>query len=163
MSALHSAVLNAFKRMNWQYRKVPDLDVVEADFEAHHGKLHVHVQSFEEAHIVSVVSTASLGVSATHRARSAELIMRVNKDLNLGAFEMDWDSGVVMFRQSNVFPRNRYDEELISSLVHNSIAEMDRFVPFLGELCRTKKEMLPLMSVRELLEREELLPPVPEE
>src|SRR5262249_55982591 len=148
---------------NWSYRKVPNMDVVEADFEAHHGKLLIHLQSFGEAHILSVVATASAKVPASHLTRAAELLMRVNKELNVGNFELDWDNGVVMFRQSNVFPPHRYDEGVIAGLVHTAIAEMDRMTPFLGEVIKTRKEMLALLSMRDLLVREDLLPPVPEE
>ena len=163
MSSLHAAVLNTFKRMNWAYRKVADREVVEADFEAHHGKMHIHVQSFGEAHIASIVATSSAIVPTSHRARAVELIMRVNKDLNIGNFEIEWESGVVMFRQGNVFPRHRYDEEVLAGLIHTAVAEMDRLTPFLGELCSTAKEMLPLLNIPDLLSREDLLPPVPEE
>jgi hypothetical protein len=121
------------------------------------------VQSFGEAHIVSVVANASVHVPASHRVRAAELLMRANKELNLGAFEMEWDGGGVMFRQANIFPKHRYDGELITSLVHNAIAEMDRMTPFLGELCKTTEAMLPLMDLKRLLLREELLPPAAEE
>lgn len=163
MSALHAAVLNAFKKQGWAYREVPGTEVVEAGFEAHHGKVPLHVQSFGEAHIVSVVANASLTVPASHKVRTAELLMRANKELNLGAFEMEWDAGVVMFRQANVFPNHRYDGELIASLVHNAVAEMDRMTPFLGELCRTTKAMLPLLDIAQLLRREDLLPPPPDQ
>ncbi len=159
MSTLHVAVLNAFKSKNWQYHIVPDMEVIESAFEAYHGKIQLHVQSFGEAHILSVVATSTLPVPPTHRNRGAELCMRTNKELNLGNFEMDWDSGAVMFRLSNVFPKHRYDEEVITSLAHNAVAEMDRITPFLGELCKTKKEMLLLLDVKELMSREELLPP----
>lgn len=163
MSALHAAVLNAFKSRGWAYREVPGMEVVEASFEAYHGKVPLHVQAFAEAHIVSVVANASLTVPATHKARAAELLMRANKELNVGAFEMEWDAGVVMFRQANVFPKHRHDEELIVSLVHNAIAEMDRMTPFLGELCKTTGAMLPLLDLKQLLQREDLLPPPLEE
>jgi hypothetical protein len=163
MSALHSAVLNAFKSRNWAYRVVPDLEVVEASFEAYHGKVPLHVQSFGEAHIVSVVANASVTVPATHKVRAAELLMRANKDMNVGAFEMEWDAGVVMFRQANVFPKHRHDEDLIIGLVDNAIAEMDRMTPFLGELCKTSVPMLPLLDLKQLLAREDLLPSADEE
>ncbi len=139
------------------------MEVVEASFEAYHTKIPLHVQSFAEAHIVSVVANGSFTVAPTHRTRAAELLMRANKELNVGAFEMEWDGGVVMFRQSNIFPKHRYDEGLIASLVHNAIAEMDRITPYLGELCKTSKPMLPLLDVAALLRREDLLPPAPEE
>ena len=163
MSALHAAVLNAFKSHGWAYREVPEMNVVEASFEAYHGKVPLHVQSFGEMHIVSVVANASITVPASHKTRAAELLMRANKDLNIGAFEMEWDAGVVMFRQANVFPKHRYDEDLLASLVHNAIAEMDRMTPFLGELCKTTGAMLPLLDLTQLLKREDLLPPPVEE
>lgn len=163
MSSLHAAVLHAFKSRGWAYREVPDMEVVEASFEAYHGKIPLHVQSFGDAHIVSVVANASLTVPASHRVRAAELLMRANKDLNLGAFEMEWDAGQVMFRQANIFTKHRYDEDLITSLVHNAIAEMDRMTPFLGELCKTTAPMLPLVDLKQLLLREDLLPPAAEE
>lgn len=163
MSALHAAVINAFKSQKWAYREVPDMEVIEASFEAYHGKVPLHVQSFGEMHIVSVVANATLTVPTTHRARTAELLMRANKDLNVGAFEMDWDAGLVMYRQTNIFSKHRYDEGLITNLVHNAIAEMDRMTPFLGELLKTTGAMLPLLDLRQLLQREDLLPPAPPE
>jgi hypothetical protein len=163
MSALHAAVLNAFKTRHWAYREVPDVEVIESSFEAYHGKVPLHVQSFGEMHIAAVVANASITVPHTHKSRAAELLMRANKDLNIGAFEMDWDAGLVMFRQANVFAKHRYDEELIANLVHNAIAEMDRMTPFLGELCRTSAAMLPLLDLAQLLKREDLLPPEPPE
>jgi len=161
MSALHAAVLNAFKKQGWAYREVPEQEVVESSFEAHHGKVFLHVQSFEAAEIAVVVANVSLPVPTSHRLRVCELIMRANKELNLGAFEMEWDAGQVMFRQSNIFPANRHDEKIIAGLVHNAVGEVDRFTPYLGEVCRTSREMLPLLDVRELLAREDLLPPTP--
>lgn len=161
MSALHAAVLNAFKKQSWAYREVPGQEVVESSFEAHHGKIFLHVQSFGEADIMVVVANVSLPVPASHRLRVSELIMRSNKELNLGAFEMEWDAGQVMFRQGNIFASNRYDEKIIAGLVHNAVGEVDRFTPYFGEICRTTREMLPLLDVRELLAREDLLPPTP--
>jgi hypothetical protein len=163
MSALHAAVLNAFKKQGWAYHEVAGQEVVESSFEAHHGKIFLHVQSFAEADCVGVVANATATVPASHRLRVSELIMRVNKELNLGAFEMEWDGGQVMFRQGNIFSANRCDEKIVAGLVHNAVSEMDRFTPYLGEVCRTTREMLALLDVRELLAREELLPPAPEE
>ena len=162
MSALHAAVLNAFKNNGWQYRVVPDMEVVESWFEAHHAKIFVHAQSHADAGILSVVSNGSFNVPKTHLKAAAELLMRSNKELNLGNHEIDWDSGQVMFRVSNIFSSNRYDERIIASLVHTAVAEMDRLTPFLAELCRLGTGELLLLSVPELLAREDLLPDIPE-
>lgn len=159
MSALHAAVLNAFKSQGWVYRKVDDDEVIEADFEAHHTKVSMHVQCFGEAGIMSVVAGASFPVPGTHFSAAAELLMRVNKTLNIGNFELDWDSGQVLFRVTNVFPAHRPDEPIIGGLVHAAVAEVDRITPYLGEICKTPKGELLLLRIPELLGREELLPP----
>ncbi len=163
MSALYAATLNAFKTQGWAYQEVQGLEVVESVFEAHHAKIPVHVQVFGEAGIASTVATASQPVPASHRLPVCELLMRTNKELNLGNFELEWDEGRVMFRVSTVFPPHRHDERVLASLVHTAVAEMDRLTPFLGEVCRVPKGELPLLRVADLLRREDLLPPPPAE
>jgi len=159
MSALHASVLNAFKQMGWAYRKVEEDEVIEADFEAHHTKVSLHVQSFGASGIMTVVAGASFPVPTTHYLATAELLMRVNKELTVGNFELEWDGGQVLFRITNVFPPNRADERIISGLVHSAVAEVDRITPFLGGARKTKKKKLLLLRIPELLRREELLPP----
>ncbi len=158
MSALHAAVLTSFKQQGWAYRKVPDMEVIEADFEAHQAKIPLHVQTFGESCILSVVALASFEVPRSHLPAVAELLMRTNKDLNIGNFETDWDAGRVMFRITNVFPPNRYDERIIASLVHNAVVEMDRLTPYLAEIVRTPTGELLLLGIPELMAREDLLP-----
>ncbi|MBK8092911.1 MAG: hypothetical protein IPK32_13235 [Verrucomicrobiaceae bacterium] len=162
MSALYAATLSTFKEMGWHYREVPDHSVIETDFEAHHTKVPLHVQVFGETHILSVVATASVQVPHTHRLSTCELVMRVNRELNLGNFEIEWDSGTLLFRITNVFPPHRHDGRIIASLVHSAVAEMDRITPYLGEIIHTPKGELLLLRVADLLQREDLLPPAPD-
>jgi hypothetical protein len=162
VSALHAAVINAFKSMGWQYRAVPDVEVVECWFEAHHAKVLLHAQTHAEANLVSVVSNASITVPKTHLKAVAELLMRSNKELNLGNLEVDWETGQVMFRVANLFSPHRHDERIIASMVHTAVAEMDRLAPFLAEVCRLGTGELLLLDIPELLAREDLLPTIPE-
>lgn len=162
MSALHAAVLNAFKSMGWEYHVVPEAEVVETWFEAHHTKVLLHAQSYAEAGILSVVANSSFPVPESHRVAACELLMRTNKELNLGNFEIDWDSGQVMFRVTNVFGQHRHDERIIASLVHAAVAEMDRITPFLSEVCRSTVGALPMLDIPALMRRDDLLPHVPE-
>lgn len=163
MSALYAATLNAFKAQGWHYREVSGMEVIESEFEAHHTKVPLHIQVYGDAHIISVVSQASIQVPKSHRLQAAELLMRTNKELNLGNLELEWDEGVVLFRLTNIFPPHRYDERILGTLVHSAIAEIDRLTPFLGEICNTPKGELIFLNVRELMKREDLLPPPPTE
>lgn len=161
VSALHAAVLNAFKAQGWAYRKVEQDEVIESDFEAHHTKVSLHVQSFGDSGIMSVVAGASIPVPKSHYLAVCELLMRVNKELTVGNFELEWETGQVLCRVTNVFPPNRAEERIIAGLVHSTVAEVDRLTPFLGEICKTPQGELLLLRVAGLLKREDLLPPAP--
>ena len=124
--------------------------------------LYKNMQVFGETHIVSVVANSTLQVPSTHRLPVCELLMRVNKELNLGNFELEWDGGQVMFRITNVFPPHRHDTRILASMVHSAVAEMDRLTAFLGEILRTPKGELLLLKVADLMKREDLLPPAPD-
>jgi hypothetical protein len=162
-SALYLATLSAFKAQGWAFQPVEGMEVIEANFEAHHAKVPLHVQVYGEAGIVSVVARTTQTVLNPHRLAASELLMRTNKELNIGNFELDWDSGIVMFRVTNIFPGGHHDERLIAGLVHTAIGETDRLTPFLGEICRTPKGELLLLKVTDLMKRQDLLPPPPAE
>ena len=107
MATLHAAVTTAFNTMGWEYRTVSGREVIESWFEAHHTKILLIAQTHAEAGIVTVVSHSSFNIPTTHLRAGSELLMRTNKLLNLGNFELDWDNGQVMFRIGSVFPRGR--------------------------------------------------------
>ncbi|MDP6206743.1 MAG: hypothetical protein QGG01_00445, partial [Roseibacillus sp.] len=86
-----------------------------------------------------------------------------NKQLTLGSFEFDFDRQHLVFRITNLFDREQFDADIVSSMVHCAIAELDRIVPLLGTLLKTPANLLSDLSLPLLLEREDLLPPVPEE
>ena len=86
-----------------------------------------------------------------------------NKQLTLGSFEFDLDRQQLVFRITNLFDRERFDADIVSSMVHCAIAELDRIVPLLGVLMKTPSDLLSDLSLPLLLEREDLLPPVPGE
>jgi hypothetical protein len=162
-SALHNTVVSAFQSQGWKSRQVPEAEVVECWFESHHTHLLVFVQTYAEAGIISVVGNATQEVPASHRWVVAEMLMRMNSTLNLGALELDWDRRQVTFRCHNVFaPGSAGDVKIIASLIHNAVAETDRLTPYLTELCRISELELPLYSITDLLAREDLLPPVPD-
>jgi hypothetical protein len=163
-SPLHSTVIAAFQSQGWKYKLVPDQEVVETWFEAHHTHLLVFAQTYAEAGLVSVVGNAAQRVPHSHRYVVAEMLMRLNANMNVGNLELSWDQGQVMFRCSNVFPPGTAgDARIIAGLVHNAVAEIDRLTPYLAELCRVSELELPLYSITDLLGREDLLPPVPQE
>ena len=165
MSDLFKALQETFSRAGWQCRPVEGegFEVVEAEFEAHHTKVCLHAQVFTDLNTISVVAEAPLrdpSPSPALLGRLAELLMRANKELSLGAFEMDWDEAKVLFRLSNIFATGHYEGEIIGSLVHTTVVEMDRITPCVAIVEKTPAAELGRLDLAALLSREDLLPAV---
>ncbi|MFV1996286.1 MAG: hypothetical protein ACC661_12690 [Verrucomicrobiales bacterium] len=166
MSELYEAAREAFAKMGWAFREIQGKEVLAADFEAYHSKVSLHLQVFAEPGVISVVAEGTLpGEESQFPARlprAAELLMRANLQLNLGAFELDWDRGLYFFRISNVFTGGEIDRGIIGNLVHTTVLEMDRMAPFISVLMKTTDEALAGLDIPALLAREDLLPEVPD-
>ena len=162
MSALLSAVCQAFDQSGWKYREVHDRGVVEADFEAHHTKLRLHAQAFPEINAVSVVAQTAFAVPASRAGIVAELLMRINETLTVGNFEMQWDAGRVLFRATNIFPEHGVDPKIIAGLVHSAVAEVDRITPFVSIVLKMNAGELGKLNMSMFLMREDLLPDIRE-
>ena len=150
---LYIKIKEAFNSASWEFREIPDKKVIEAEFEAHHAKVPLHAQSFEELMAISVVSRLSFSILPKSMRSALDALMRTNITLNLGNFEANPVSGEVYFRITNVFPDYNFNPEIVTSLVRVAIVEMDRVTPFLSELNKN-----PNQPIAQLLERKDLLP-----
>lgn len=164
MEQLLSHVSQTFEANGWAFATVEGADVIEAGFEAHHGRVRLHVQAFPPLNAVSVVSQSTVRAeNPDHRVKIAELLMRVNHELTVGAFELDWDTGETIFRATNLFTRGKFDSAILTGLVESAIVEMDRLTPVLNIINQTDRAQLPALDLQQLLAREDLIPPVGEE
>ena len=154
-------VEETFGRNGWHCELVEGRDVLRAGFEAHHTRVDLIAQAFPELNALSVVSEAPMEMDQAHLRVALELLARANKPLTLGAFEYDLDRGMLVFRVTNLFERERYDSDIISSMVHCAIAELDRIVPYVAIVRSTAEDLLPDLDLKRLLMREDVIPPVP--
>jgi len=157
------SVEEAFGRSGWHCEPVEGREVLRAVFEGHHSRAELHAQAYPQINALAVVAEAPLPLDDAQRPFLLELLARANKQLTLGGFEYDLDRSLLVFRLTNLFERDRYDADIVSSLVHCAVAELDRITPYALIVQQTAEEDLDDLDVAELLEREDLLPPLPGE
>jgi hypothetical protein len=161
-SELFAKVLSVFAEEGWACHEVAEQEVLRAGFEAHHARVDLHVQVFPSLAAVSVVSESPrTSPSPAHRERLAELAMRVNQTLTVGNFELDWETGRLLFRVSNLFPAPQGDARIIRGLVHTTVGEMDRIAPLEAIVLQADGARLASLDLTALLGRDDLLPSIP--
>lgn len=154
-------VEETFGANGWHCELVEGRDVLRAGFEAHHTKVDLIAQAYPQINALSVVTESPMPLDEEHLPVVLELLARANKQLTLGGFEFDLDRGMLVFRTTNLFERERYDADIISSMVHCAIAELDRIIPYAAMVRDTPGDLLDDLDLQRLLMRQDLIPPVP--
>jgi len=157
------SVHDVYGEHGWHGDLIDGADVIHSIFEAHHTQVEVFAQAYVPLSALSISGETPASIPESHFGAAMELFMRANKQLNLGNLEYDLDREKIVFRIGNVFDREVYDKDIITSMVHTAIAESDRFVPYLMTVLQTRAELLPDLSIERLLMREDFIPPVPED
>jgi hypothetical protein len=155
------SVEETFGQNGWHCELVEGRDVLRAGFDAHHTRVDLVAQAYPQLNALSVVTESRLAVDEEHLASILELLARANKQLTLGGFEYDIDRGFLVFRITNLFERERYDSDIISSMVHCAIAELDRLTPYAAIVMGTPDDLLEDLDLSRLLMRQDVIPPVP--
>jgi len=156
-------VQDVFGQNGWHCDLVEGRDVLRAGFEAHHTRVDLIAQAFPQLNALSIISESRMPLDRDHLPAVLELLARANKQLTLGGFEFDLDREFVVFRTTNLFEKEKFDADIISSMVHCAIAELDRITPYVATVIATPEDLLDDLDLGRLLMREDLIPPVPGE
>ena len=155
------SVEETFGQNGWHCELVEGRDVLRAGFDAHHTRVDMIVQAYPQLNALTVVSESKMPLDEVHLPVLLELLARANKQLTLGGFEYDLDREFLVFRVTNLFEREKFDSDIISSMVHCAIAELDRLTPYAAIVRDTPHDLLDDLDLPRLLMREDIIPPVP--
>lgn len=154
-------VEEAFGQNGWHCELVEGREVLRAGFDAHHTRVDMIAQAYPQLNALSIVSESLVNLDSDHLPLVLELLARANKQLTLGGFEYDLDREFLVFRITNLFEREKFDADIISTMVHCAIAELDRITPYVAVVRGTPADLLDDLDLGRLLMREDLIPPVP--
>ena len=156
-----TSVADAFNEHNWAHEILEGREVLTTAFEAHHTRVQLFAQVFTQLNSLTIVGETAFDIDEIRQPLLLELLHRANKQMNLGGLEYDLDRRRVVFRITNIFEREKFDKDIVSTMVHCSIAEVDRIIPFCSIIQQTAEDLLDDLSIERLLLRQDLLPPVP--
>ncbi len=84
----------------WPFQEHPDLPVVRVEIEALSSAWELYVELREDAEQLLVYAVYSVDLTPEREASLAELLHRINCDLVIGCFELDYEDSSVRMRMS---------------------------------------------------------------
>ena len=134
MTLFTDKILQFFHDDGWPLLEVDPGKTWQLTFKGTQGLWTCYAEIREEFFQFTFYSICPINVPAHKRAAVAELLTRLNSRLQLGNFEMDFDSGDLRYRTSlsldgDAAVGDKLDTVLLKPLVYINVNMMDLFIP----------------------------------
>lgn len=133
MSLLQTAK-TFFEQQHWRFEQAPDEPILKLGFAGQNGRFLCLFEAKEELSQVAFYAVRPGPIQASRHAAVAELFMRINCTLRVGAFELNFDTGMARFRTGVDLEGVQDPVAVIQNLVLMTVATMDNYAPALAKV-----------------------------
>jgi len=130
MGALTDIVKKYFEANQWEYEQSPENEgMFLAGVETDSADFDVLVVAEDQDNQLTCFCICPDEVPEDRRSEVAEYIIRVNNNLMIGVFDMDFDDGDVRVRSSINFADMQPTTDAVALLLHGAISSADIYYP----------------------------------
>jgi hypothetical protein len=129
MPLLLDVVRDFFRAEAWPFSDLASEPALAAQYVGETGKWSCLAEVSEELQQCLFYSISPVRVPAAKQQSVAEYITRANEGLNIGNFEMSFETGEVLFKTSIDVLDTALDQTLVRNLAFANVITMDRFLP----------------------------------
>lgn len=129
MPLLLEFVRDFFRAEAWSFSELTPDAALAAQYVGENGKWSCLAEVSEELQQCLFYSLSPVRVPDAKRQSVAEFITRANDGLNIGNFEMSFETGEVVFKTSIDVLDTALDQTLVRNLAFANVITMDRFLP----------------------------------
>jgi hypothetical protein len=131
MGAIFDTVVRFFEEEEWSFTQREDQSLIQLMFQGDNGQWSCYAQAREDLAQLVFYSVCPVNVPEDKRLVVSEFLTRVNSNLLMGSFEMDFDDGQVRFRTGIAIGEMGLSTGLVEPLVHANLLLMDLCLPHL--------------------------------
>ncbi len=130
-STIFEAVINFLKEDEWSFSQIQieKEPVLVLEFEGESGQWMCYATVKEDQEQIIFYSELPVKAPNNKWQRVVEFLTRANYGLTIGNFEMDLDSGKILYKTSIDIEGNGPNSALIKSLVYANISTTDKYLP----------------------------------
>ncbi|MDZ7879017.1 MAG: YbjN domain-containing protein [Saprospiraceae bacterium] len=120
-------ILSYFDNQNWKYHvPEPTKTLALLGIGTDSGKYHCIADVDEDSHRFIFFSVCPTNVPSAKRREMAELIIRINYNLFLGNFELDFEDGEIRFKTSIIYESIELTPTIIDNIITSNLFAMDK-------------------------------------
>jgi hypothetical protein len=129
MGTMLDMVYEFLQQDEWNPRRMGEQPIFSGRVNADNGNWLYFAQVREEQEQVIFYSVLQTFIPEDRRSAVAEFMTRVNYNLLMGNFEMDFEDGQVRFRTSIDVEGGQLTPIMVRNLAYTNVAVMNRYLP----------------------------------
>ncbi len=129
MNVAYEQLVQHFDRREMVYVADADNQSVATDIVGEVGNYRIVVHVPDEADLVQVAGYSPIRVPTGARRDIAELIVRGNHKLRIGKLTLDFDSGELHFRITQIITDAGLEDDVVDWMICTTLAVMDLYLP----------------------------------
>jgi hypothetical protein len=126
---IYQAMLNFFSEEDWEFTKLQGELTLRLACKGKNGEWNCYALANETQQRFLFYSIYPQDIPPTNRIAIAELLSRANHGIEIGNFELDFDSGEIRFKTSLDVTGDRITPALIKQLVYINVLTIDQYLP----------------------------------
>jgi hypothetical protein len=126
---IYQAMLNFFSEEDWEFTKLQGELTLRLACKGKNGAWNCYALANEAQQRFLFYSIYPQDVTSINRSAIAELLSRANHGMEIGNFELDFDSGEIRFKTSLDVTGDRITPDLIKQLVYINVLTIDQYLP----------------------------------
>jgi hypothetical protein len=127
--SLMNVVLQFFQEDQWNYQKIENKPVVRTGYRGERGTWICYARLDSENEAFLFHTLMGLNIPPQQRGAVAEYLMRVNMNLPVGGFEIDFEHGAVRYKIGVYVPDHTLTVGMIRTIAYASLRMMDHYSP----------------------------------
>ena len=129
MTGVFDTVVQFLEQDGWAFTRLPEEPILQMVFLGESGRWFCYAETREEPALFVFYSVCPVNVPEEKHVAAAELLTRVNYDLVIGNFEMDFSDGEVRYKTSLEVTGDALSLPLVQNAVYLNVLMMDRYLP----------------------------------
>lgn len=126
---LFEAMVNFFEEDDWDFHQIDNKPIITLSIAGENGSWRCLARVDEEEEYFAFYSICPVNAPEPQRLAMAEFLTRVNQNLRLGNFEMDFKDGEIRYKTSAIFQGYHLTNALFEHWVYANIQTMDLYLP----------------------------------
>ncbi|AFZ26691.1 protein of unknown function (DUF1790) [Cylindrospermum stagnale PCC 7417] len=145
---IFNALLNFFRQDNWQFQQLKPEPVLRIPFQGKNGNWNCYAKAREIQQHFVFYSICPITAPESKREAIAEFITRVNYDMIIGNFELEFSVGEIRYKTSVDVKDERLSFKSIKHLVYTNVNMMDKYLP--GIISVIAGDILPTSAINQI-------------